>query len=276
MKIFGICLIKNEADIIAETLEYAVSWCDHIIVDDNGSEDGTWEIVQELAAKHPQIIPWRQKRQPYHDKLRAEAFNDFRQLSKAGDWWTKLDSDERYVDEPRDFLSAVPARHHVVWAAQFQYYLTPEDVGQWEDWQKQGVPPPPCNERLHYYRCDYSETRFFRYRDGLKWPGSASWPVHMGLVHPRRIRNKHFQYRNPEQIQQRLTTRKLAMLEGCGTFHGYCEETDWQEKVVDSASCLDDRASNPWQVDERRIPRHLEKPLHRAVKYFMHGTGLWA
>jgi hypothetical protein len=98
----------------------------------------------------------------------------------------------------------------------------------------------------------------------------------MGVVHPKRIRNRHFQYRSPDQISKRLLTRQLAMKEGCGTFHGYCEETNWREKVVDSNTCLDDRADNAWSIERDKIPHHLEKPLHRAVKYFMHGTGMWA
>ena len=273
MKILGICLIKNEGDIIEETLRYAATWCDQIIVDDNGSEDDTWDTVQRLAKEFPSILPWRQKRQPYHDQLRGEAFREFRHLAEPGDWWTKLDSDERYVDEPRAFLAGVPPRHHVVWAAQFQYYFTDEDLQAWEAGVSRAQ---PVHQRLHHYRLDYAETRFFRHRPGLVWPEGASWPRHLGVVHPQMIRNRHFQYRNPEQIQQRLETRQLAMREGCGTFQGYCEEKSWREKVVPAASCEDDRKPGAWKIDYAKIPRHLEKPWQRILKHLMHGTGMWA
>ncbi|NCA26493.1 MAG: glycosyltransferase family 2 protein [Methylophilaceae bacterium] len=161
MNIFGICLIKNEKDIIEEMLRYTATWCELIIVDDNGSEDGTWETVQRLAKEIPQILPWRQKRQPYNDKLRGQAFREFRHLAAPGDWWTKLDSDERYIDDPKEFLAKVPQRHHVVWAAQFQYHFTDEDLAAWE---AGATRHQAVYQRLHHYRLDYAETRFFRHR----------------------------------------------------------------------------------------------------------------
>lgn len=51
MKIHSICLVKNESDIIAQTLKAAVNWSDFIYVYDNGSTDGTWEKVISLSEK---------------------------------------------------------------------------------------------------------------------------------------------------------------------------------------------------------------------------------
>jgi glycosyltransferase involved in cell wall biosynthesis len=275
MKIFGSCLVKNEADIIEETLEHALTWCDHIIVDDNGSEDETWSIVQRMASKYPQIIAWRSKAQPYGNKLRGEPFRAFRHLSRRGDWWTRLDSDERYIDDPREFLAAVPSWHHVVVAAQFQYYFTDKDLSEWTGTEnnKSGQ---PTHGRLHFYRCEYAETRFFRYRPGLVWPDNASWPLHMGVVHPVPIRNRHLQYRSPHQMEMRWKVRQKAIAEGCGSFSHMRGQDGWQEWIVPSGTCLDDRDPNPWQVDYAKLPRFTEKPAHRLVKHVMHGSGLWA
>jgi glycosyltransferase involved in cell wall biosynthesis len=275
VKIFGSCLVKNEADIIEETLEHAVTWCDHIIVDDNGSEDETWSIVQRMAAKYPQIIAWRSKAQPYGNKLRGEPFRAFRHRSNQGDWWTRLDSDERYIDDPRQFLAAVPVLHHVVVAAQFQYYFTDEDVDAWDAVESE-EPLQPAHKRLHYYRCEHAETRFFRYRPQLQWPENASWPTHMGVVHPTPIRNRHLQYRSPDQMRLRWEVRRKAIAEGCGSFSHMQRLDDWREWIVPSDTCLDDRDANPWQIDYAKLPRFTEKPVHRLVKHFMHGSGLWA
>lgn len=275
MKIFGSCLVKNEADIIKETLGHAVTWCDHIIVDDNGSDDETWSIVRRMAEKHPQIIAWRSKAQAYGNKLRGDPFRAFRHLSEAGDWWTRLDADERYIDDPRTFLAGVPRRHHVVVAAQFQYYLTDKDLADWERNQDGGC-LRPAHERLHYYRCEHAETRFFRYRPKLTWPENASWPEHMGVVHPLAIRNRHLQYRSPQQMEMRWKVRQKAIADGCGSFSHMQSHSDWREWIVRSDTCLDDRDANPWQIDYAKLPRFMEKPLHRAVKYLMHGTGMWA
>ena len=60
MKIHGLCIVKNEADVLQETLISALHWCDHIYVFDNGSNDGTWELVKELAKRHLEIVPYMQ------------------------------------------------------------------------------------------------------------------------------------------------------------------------------------------------------------------------
>lgn len=277
MKIFGSCLVRNEVDIIVETLTIASEWCDCIIVDDNGSDDGTWEMVQELARSNKKIIAWRSKRQPYGDHLRGDPFREFRHLSEVGDWWTKLDADERYVDDPRQFLAKVPRWHHVVAACQFQYYLTKEDLSNDKGklfFPKEGT--PSVLDGLHYYRCEYAEARFFRYRPKLIWPKDVSWPKHIGVIYPRLIRNRHYQYRSPEQMKMRWKIRQNAIAEGCINF-GHIERlTGWEDWVVSSESCLDDRDPNPWQIDYAKLPRVTEKPLQRVLKLIAHGLGVWA
>ena len=73
-KIYSLLLVKNEADIIRESLLAAIKWSDKVIVIDNGSEDGTWEIVQELAAQDTRIIAFMQYIGGFHIGLRAKAF----------------------------------------------------------------------------------------------------------------------------------------------------------------------------------------------------------
>ena len=48
MKIFAISIVKNEADVIEQNLKEAELWADKIFILDNGSTDGTWEIIQSL------------------------------------------------------------------------------------------------------------------------------------------------------------------------------------------------------------------------------------
>lgn len=274
MKIFGNCLVKNEADMIVETLVHAARWCDRIFVFDNGSIDGTWNKVLDLARREPRVVPFQSAAVPYRDSLRLDTFNRYRSEAAAGDWWCKLDADELYYDNPREFLAAVPRRHHVVWGVNFQFYFTDEDAARWKNAPQAYPPHRAAEQALRYYRCDYSEVRFFRHRPGLVWDhGSA--PRHLGVVHPRRIRFQHYQYRSPAQINLRLKTRQQAMAAGCGTFQGYCEETDWQQKVVPRATCHSMDDPNPFVIEEAKLPRHLEKPALRLAKLFMHGTGLW-
>lgn len=274
MKIFGNCLVKNEADMIEETLRHAVRWCDRIFVFDNGSTDGTWKKVLTLAETEPRIVPFQSTATPFRNTLRMETFNRYRNEGAPGDWWCILDADEIYVDNPREFLSAVPRRHHAVWGVYFQHYFTDLDVLRHAR-NPQAYPPHTSAEQaLRYYRCNWSELRFFRHRSGLVWDcGSA--PRHLGVVHPRRIRFKHYQYRSPDQIQLRLRTRQEAIAKGCDTLRTYRGVTDWRQTVVPATSCRPADSPEAYAIEEENLPRHLEPPLQRAVKLFMHGTGLW-
>lgn len=273
MKIHGLCLVKNEEDIIAESLGAASRWCDRIHVFDTGSTDGTWDIVCRLAWGNPAVKPFRCEKRAFNDSLRSEIFRAVRAEAAEGDWWCRLDADEIYIDDPKMFLAAVPARHHVVFSASCQFYFTDTDLTAWERAPGE-LEKLPVGERLRYYLCDHSEARFFRHRDRLVWD-SGSWPVHVGVVHPRRIRLKHLQYRSPEQIRRRLATRQEASCQGWKLFDAYDSTTDWRDKVVPASGLQFDDHSGSYAVDEAVLPTILENPVHRMIKHVMHGTGLW-
>src|SRR5262245_7685834 len=105
-RIYGICLVKNEDDVIAQTLTFATRYCERIFVIDNGSSDETWNVVQDLSRNHPAIVPFEQTLQPYGDWLRAIVFNAVhRELSDA-DWWLILDADEFLAEDPGPVIEA--------------------------------------------------------------------------------------------------------------------------------------------------------------------------
>lgn len=266
-KIFGMCVVKNEADIIAHSLTEASQWADRIFVMDNGSEDETWEIVQRMASDV--IVPWKRDREPFSDSLRNKIFQQFHSESEPGDWWCRFDADEIYATDPRAFLAKVPLREHVVWGISVEYYLTKEDV----DSINFCSPTEEILPQLHCYRVQNSEIRFCRYRVGLNWPARASWPRHVGVVHPRRIPLRHYKYRSPSQIQQRLKTRRQAVEQGCKMYWEH-QSASWEDSLADPATCLYSKHGEI-EIDEAQLPRHLERPHHRLLKSIMHGSGIW-
>jgi len=275
MKIHGLMIIKNEADVIRFNLEESRKWCDTIYVFDNGSSDRTWDIVNERAACDPGVIPFRSAGIPFQNSLRGDIFRAFRTRAAAGDWWCRLDADEFYIDEPREFLSLVPRSDHVVWALHFQYYLTKEDCASFPAPMARPPEITPANAPRHFL-VNASEPRFFRHRAGLTWKAHSSWPSHMGVVHARRIRLRHFQFRSPAQIQLRLDTRHLAVEQGCLSF-AHNLETEWTECLVrsqdvnyeETAHSLEDAAI------ARGTPSHLESKQRRFLKRVLHGLGIW-
>lgn len=172
MKIHGLMLIKNESDIIEHTLASSLRWCDYIYVMDNGSTDGTWDIVHDVAARHSQIIPFERNTLPFRDSLRGVIFRAFSDNAARGDWWLRLDADEHYIDAPRSFLSKIADHHHVVWSLHYQYYLTPEGSALLEQSEDGNNLPKIDNSNLpKHFRVNGSEPRFFaiaRHWNGLR------------------------------------------------------------------------------------------------------------
>lgn len=170
MKIFAIMLVKNEVDIIKSVVLDNARWADKIFILDNGSTDGTWELLQSL--KSDVIVPWKQDFQPYHNGLRALVYENFRNLAEPGDWWAcKCDSDEFYVDDPREFLPTIPKKYGVVSKKSLDYVITKEDVAEYKftgDFEKD-------REHIKYIRTPcWSESRFFRERERRNNLGSHS------------------------------------------------------------------------------------------------------
>ncbi len=274
MNIFGICLVKNEEDILLETLEKALLWCDKIYIYDTGSSDSTWEICRSLAEKKPdQIILYKHETRAFCDELRGEVFNHYRHLAKDGDWWCRLDADEIYIDQPKLFLAQIPRCCHVVFSLSHQYYFTEQELAEYNK-NPQKFLSRPAEERLRHYICNHSEIRFFKHRKRLVW-GQGSWPYHLGVVSHQRIRLKHLQYRSPGQIQTRLETRRKATEEGFRIFAKYDAENTWEEKVVQSKILHYDTGAGLYLSGDQKLPQHIEKPLHRAIKHVMHGARIW-
>lgn len=262
MKVHGLCVVKNEGDIIERSLTENSRWCDFIYVFDTGSTDDTWERVCHLAKANPNVVPFKNESVPFDDALRACIFNHFKDRAIRGDWWCRLDADEIYVDDPREFLTnRVPSYCHVVWSKHIQFYFTEKDEAK------------NAGELPRYYRADYSEPRFFRHRPGLQWT-SGAWPAHLGLVAPERIRLKHYQYRSPAQIQRRLDTRREAAAQGWQHFPN-SQVSDWHEKIIPSSTLHFDVGDGHYVIDEEKMPPHMERGWQRIVKRVLHGTGVW-
>jgi glycosyltransferase involved in cell wall biosynthesis len=278
VKIRGLCIVRDEADIIGQTLRAASEWCDAIYVLDNGSDDGTWELVQTLAEELP-VVPHARDPRPFSDDLRGDVFRAHRHESAIGDWWCIVDADEQYIDDPRDFLAGVPRRFDQVWSASFEYYLTDLDVARYREDAAHYGDDVPVEQKCRYYLNNWSERRFFRHTRGLLWT-EGDWPERLGSVFKRRIRLKHFQYRSPQQIQRRIDTRRDALRHGRFLHEGLPNWADamidptqvdfarsnsafapssWTERVLDHRLLLEDTGDGPYEIDEPKLP-----PIPRA------------
>jgi Glycosyl transferase family 2 len=268
MRIFATCIVKNEADMIAETLAAAARWCHRIFVHDTGSTDGTWELVCAAASQFPAVVPALREDVPFDDRLRGKTFELYRAEAKRGDWWGVLDADEIYIDDPGVLLAAIPRKYGVVWSSCYEFMFTERDRDEYlrspDEFLRR-----PVEMRLRYYANTWSEARFWRYRRRQEWRGS---PLPAGPPSPVRIRYKHYQYRSPEQIQHRLDTRWDAVQSGQFQHErrehwapssrraaellaqGYEGPPSWEERVADVPDLHYDAGDGRYVADEESLP----------------------
>jgi len=225
-KIYSLLLVKNEADVIRESLLAAIQWSDKVIVMDNGSQDGTWEIVQELALQHPRIVAFMQYTGGFHIGLRAKAFRAFRHEMTCHDWWcVRLDADEFFSENPREFLAQVPKKYSTVKKLSTDYVLTKEDI------QNHHFVGDFAKDRHYITHClpeKRKERRFMRHKACLLWLEKWRYPHPMGRTAHECIAVDHYQYRSPQQMEKRFRTRQQAKRDGCGSFL-HENGTDWTD-----------------------------------------------
>jgi glycosyltransferase involved in cell wall biosynthesis len=300
MRIHGLCLVKNEADIVRQGLQAARKWCDAIYVYDNGSTDGTWEQVQAIACHDPAIVPWKQDTMSYRNGLRAGIYHAFADRAQPGDWWVRLDPDEFYVDDPVAFLSRVPASAGYVWHAALNYYFSTEEARRYREDPSQFADDVPITEKCRHYFSYWSEVRFVRTEAMAPWEGTKGWPENLERLwrsYHRRILCRHFPYRSPVQIERRLATRAAGMFAGTGFRHEAMKnwrathdplaiqrhrwkreelryvsgpdqmEWGWESRVIDASHLVFDAHDGHFVVNEDLMPEipGVRRPLIKRL-----------
>ncbi|MGE0864069.1 MAG: glycosyltransferase family 2 protein [Vicinamibacterales bacterium] len=269
-------LVKNEADILEWSLADASRYLDYIYVLDNGSDDGTWELVQAIAAANSRVVPMGRELAPFSDALRSRIFNAFRERAQEGDWWCRFDADEIYAEDPRAKLAAVAPHQHVVFGQFLLYELTHDEADRLGGGNAGDRPPTisPANcPRFYLKSYLHAEARFFRHRPKLVW-NTGSWPRHMGINAPEHVLIKHFRYRSPAQIQLRLDTRHAATAAGWPNF-AHDVENSWTQKLRQPDEVYFDAHDGRYASDFAAVATSREPRSHVLVKRLLHGTGIW-
>ena len=208
-------VVRDEDDVIAESLAELLRWVDHVYVLDMGSTDATWDIVNDLAARDGRVVPFKSRAYRFNDSIRGYIFNAFRERFADGDWIARTDADEIYHGDPRAFLrEGVRPHESVVYLAWYYFRLTSREVEVYdsgamsldEDRQRS------ITDRRRYYKIpDYTEPRLFRYRATMQWPPARTIPFNAGCVARERIAIRHYPHRDPEQMKKRYALRSAMM-----------------------------------------------------------------
>ena len=91
--IWGITMVKNEADIVEQTIRHLLGQgVDHILAADNGSSDGTYEILLELSKILP-VHVIQDRELAYYQSEKMTWLAD-RVMEAGAEWIIPFDADE--------------------------------------------------------------------------------------------------------------------------------------------------------------------------------------
>ena len=131
MKIIGLTRVRNEEEIIRETLDHMATFCDMIFVYDDCSTDKT----SSICLSHPKVskvisgLHWDKNRKRAEWQNRSVLLDEAKRWSISKDWFVYLDADER-IDYDFSKLKDLPTEVIGIRMKLFDFYITPEDVNK--------------------------------------------------------------------------------------------------------------------------------------------------
>src|SRR5260370_27252652 len=123
-RLVGMSTVRNEGDVLREVMEYALRSHDCIYVVDWGSEDETPLILSELARRWPALRFLGTIEPAFAEQIRWQIWSRFRSDHSFRDWWSIVDADEFFHDDPREVIQravAEGADHIMVQHVEFYY-----------------------------------------------------------------------------------------------------------------------------------------------------------
>ena len=92
MILTAVMVVRDEADVVANTIRHHRALVDEVLVVDNGSVDGTTDVLASLSAADP-AVRWRSQPGPFHqDVIRSDLAREAH--ARGADWVVPVDADE--------------------------------------------------------------------------------------------------------------------------------------------------------------------------------------
>ncbi len=118
MKVVGVSEVKNEIDIVEAFVRHNCESVDLLMVSDNGSTDGTLELLEKLRATGSRIAVFSEPSFGLRQSVRANSMMRSAIMDFGADWVVPLDADEfiePLIDAPlREVLEGVPEEPFLV------------------------------------------------------------------------------------------------------------------------------------------------------------------
>ena len=218
MKIIATGLSYNEADVIADCVTSALTWCDEFVLYDS-STDNTAELAEEAGA----IVIGGNPHEHFSEQLRQHTLNVADEL--CADWIVRIDPDEFYPIGasigkdapivPRDVIE-IAAQQHVqsLRAHVIQFWITLDDVRRGLLLENEKT---PVDLRRRWYSFGYSAVVAWQHQKGLRYAtsGVANTPVFVengvnigSMAGSPRLIQTHYPCRSWPQLWQRALHRR--------------------------------------------------------------------
>ncbi|RKR92782.1 glycosyl transferase family 2 [Micromonospora pisi] len=195
MAVFGISMVRDEADVVEGTLRHMADEVDHLIVADNGSTDGTRDILDRLARELPLTVV-DDPEPAYYQSRKMTALADQAAALRPGETWiVPFDADELWTAEADRIRLVLPELDRpVAQAALTNHFCT-------------SVDPDPAGS-------DPFRTMVWRQREAtrlpkvaFRWePGAVIHQGNHGVTLPSGgraapvLQVRHFPYRSADQF----------------------------------------------------------------------------
>jgi glycosyltransferase involved in cell wall biosynthesis len=225
--IYGFMIVKDEADILGQTLESLCHYggFERILVFDNGSSDDSRAVARSFEGRGVESYALDE---PFTDDLKYENVYRHAHLMRDGDWFAILDADEIYREALPGLVAAAEAEGaNYIESRSAQFYFTDQEPDYGFDRDR------PVELQRRFYLLNYGEPRVFRY--------SSDCRLNAGLVKgrdpalkvaQRQLLLHHFQFRSEEQTRRRLAVR-LANHSHSRNW-GHVNSANWRDYIVPS------------------------------------------
>ena len=249
LRIVGQMYVRNEVDIIEETVMEAFRWLDVIRVLDGASDDGTLEKLKGLMVyatsrgKTIEILSRPDPDEKFHDEQRQELHEWT--MHEEPDWIVSIDADEIFDRDPRPAIYAAEEKGATIVRCLIpQFWMTFDDLRNGLEIEDESI---SVQKRRRWYSWGWEGIMIWKALPGIVYPPGVISRDPKGierLYWPRFAILKHYPFRSLRQAikrrEERLARRKVG-----GLFGKYTEASI----LIDEERCrLHYRGSDdgPW------------------------------
>jgi hypothetical protein len=231
--------MKNEADILPYKLKYMENQVDYYLFLDNESEDDSLEIV----SKHPKTVSCELVKGTYNTLMRDILIEKAQSFIGEEDWFVYIDPDEIPFFNIKEKVYEIQNKYNCVVIHRPFFFFTKEMKEKWDkdEMYKEKIQHFDIHNYNYFAPTDHAEIRIVK---NMKQNGKrmklTKLKIPVPTPSPRKVCDEnlyfgHYQYRNPDQMNRRLETRKKAVERGSPSFHFYTDKwglKDWDYKKL--------------------------------------------